>query len=171
MNADAPLREARIAIFPGSFDPITLGHEDVARRALAVADHVVVAVGFRASQPKKGLFDPTERIAMINEVFHDEPRIEAAGFEGLLVDFARSRNARIIIRGVRDSSDFEYEFRLALMNRELDSSLETIFLAPDPRKSFLSASLVREISELGGDVSRLVPTPVFTRLRGMGSGR
>jgi len=157
--------EPRIAIYPGSFDPVTLGHEDIARRALAVADRVIVAVAHRASQPKKGLFDIAERIAMIEEVFRDDDGIEAAEFDGLLVDFARRRGASILIRGVRDSSDFEYEFRMALMNRALFPALETVFLAPDVGKSFISASLVREISTLGGDVGEFVSPIVLDRLR------
>jgi len=154
----------RIAIYPGSFDPVTLGHEDIARRALAVADKVIVAVAHRASQPKKGLFDVPERIAMIEEVFRDDDRIEAAEFDGLLVDFARARGASIVVRGVRDSSDFEYEFRMALMNRALEPSIETVFLAPEAGKSFVSASLVREISSLGGDVSGFVSPSVLAQL-------
>lgn len=157
--------EPRIAIYPGSFDPVTLGHEDVARRALTVADRVIVAVAHRASQPKKGLFDVAERIAMIEEVFRDDEGIEAAEFDGLLVDFAKRRGARILVRGVRDSSDFEYEFRMALMNRALDPTIETIFLAPDVGKSFISASLVREISGLGGGVGEFVSPSVLDRLR------
>ena len=157
--------EPRIAIYPGSFDPVTLGHEDIARRALAVADRVIVAVAHRASQPKKGLYDRAERIALIEEVFRDDDGIEAAEFDGLLVDFARRRGASILIRGVRDSSDFEYEFRMALMNRALFPALETVFLAPDVGKSFISASLVREISALGGDVGEFVSPIVLDRLR------
>lgn len=157
--------DARVAIYPGSFDPVTLGHEDIARRALRIADRVIVAVAHNASQPKKGLFDIPERIAMIGEVFRDEPRIEAAAFEGLLVDFAREHGAGIVVRGVRGVGDFEYEFRMALMNRALTPELETVFLAPDAARSFVSASLVREISGLGGDVSGFVSPPVLARLR------
>ncbi len=157
--------DARVAIYPGSFDPVTLGHEDIARRALRIADRVIVAVAHNASQPKKGLFDIAERIEMIEEVFRDEPRIEAAAFEGLLVDYARERGAGIVVRGVRGVGDFDYEFRMALMNRALTPELETVFLAPDAARSFVSASLVREISGLGGDVSGFVSPPVLARLR------
>lgn len=155
----------RVAICPGSFDPITVGHEDIIRRGLRFADHVIVAVAHRASQTKQGLFSVDDRVRMIGEVFADEPRIEAAEFQGLLVDFARSRGAQLVIRGLRAVSDFEYEFQMALMNRELLPDMETVFLATDADKSFLSASLVREIASLGGDVSRFVSPSVLDALR------
>lgn len=158
-------RPRLIAIVPGSFDPVTLGHEDVVRRALHFCDEVLVAVGHRASQPKRGLFSVDERLELIREVFAGEPRVRAAAFEGLLVDFARAEGATLVVRGLRGVSDFDYEFQMALMNRDLSPELETIFLAADPDTSFLSASLVREISELGGDVSRFVSPPVLARLR------
>ena len=154
----------RIAICPGSFDPVTVGHEDIIRRGLRFADRVVVAVAHRATQSKQGLFSVEERLALIREVFADEPRIEPAEFQGLLVDFARRRGAHLVIRGLRAVTDFEYEFQMALMNRELHPDLETVFLATDADKSFLSASLVREIASLGGDVSRFVSAPVLRRL-------
>jgi pantetheine-phosphate adenylyltransferase len=153
------------AIYPGSFDPLTRGHEDIVRRALRFADHVIVAVAHTRTQRKSALFDVSERVAMIRSVFQDEPRVEAAEFEGLLVNFARSRNARIIIRGLRAVSDFEYEFQMALMNRQLWEELETVFLAPDTQYSFLSASLVREIASLGGDISEFVSPAVLQQLR------
>ncbi len=154
-----------VAIYPGSFDPLTNGHEDIVRRALAFADRVVVAVAHRPTHVKNGLFTVADRVDMIAAAFADEPRVEAAEFSGLLVDFARSRNARIIIRGLRAISDFEYEFQMALMNRQLHPELETVFLAPDVRWSFLSSSLVREIASLGGDVSGFVSANVTERLR------
>ncbi|HSL72344.1 MAG TPA: pantetheine-phosphate adenylyltransferase [Longimicrobiales bacterium] len=154
----------RIAIYPGSFDPITRGHEDIVRRALTFVDRVIVAVAHRRTQRKDGLFSINERVAMIDEVFADEPRVEPAEFEGLLVDFARSRRATLIVRGLRAVSDFEYEFQMALMNRTLWTDVETVFLAPDARYSFLSASLVREIASLGGDVSDFVAPGVLARL-------
>ncbi len=160
----------RIAICPGSFDPVTLGHEDIVRRSLAFADRVVVAVGHRATQQKQGLFSIAERREMIDAVFADEPRIESADFTGLLVDFARTRNARLLVKGVRAVSDFEYEFGMALMNRELADDLETVFLMPDVQHSFLSASLVREVASLGGDVSQFVSPLVLERLRERNSG-
>jgi pantetheine-phosphate adenylyltransferase len=158
-------RTERIAICPGSFDPITLGHQDIVRRALSFADRVVVAVAHKASQTKSGMFSVDERISLIEEVFADQPAVEAAEFDGLLVDFARSRGAALVVRGLRGVQDFEYEFQMALMNRELDPALETVFLAPDASRSFLSSSLVREIATLGGDVSPFVAEPVLRRLQ------
>lgn len=157
--------KGRLAIYPGSFDPMTHGHEDIVRRALMFADRVIVAVAHRRTQQKSGLFAIEERVAIIKEVFEDEPRVEAAEFDGLLVEYARKRDAKLIIRGLRAVSDFEYEFQMALMNRQLWPEIETIFLAPDTNYSFLSASLVREIASLGGDVSDFVPPNVLKRLR------
>jgi pantetheine-phosphate adenylyltransferase len=157
-------RTRRIAIYPGSFDPITKGHEDLVLRALNFCDSVVVAVAHRRTQKKEGLFSIRDRMALIQQTFAEEPRVTTAEFDGLLVDFARRTNARLIIRGLRAVSDFEYEFQMALMNRQLWNELETIFLAPDARYTFLSASLVREIASLGGDVSSLVPAHVLKAL-------
>lgn len=152
------------AIYPGSFDPITYGHEDIVRRTLDFCGHVTVAVGHRATQPKAGLFTIEERVAMIEHVFADEERVDVAAFSGLLVDFAAERGVRLIVRGLRAVSDFEYEFQMALMNRSLDPNIETLFLAPDSRYSYLSASLVREIASLDGDVSNFVAPHVQERL-------
>lgn len=154
-----------LAIYPGSFDPLTRGHEDMVRRSLSFADKVIVAVAHRRTQQKSGLFEINERLEMIRSVFGNEPRVEAAEFEGLLVNFARSKNARVIIRGLRAVSDFEYEMQMALMNRQLWPEVETVFLAPDTQYSFLSASLVREIASLNGDVSEFVSPSVLARLR------
>ncbi len=154
-----------VALYPGSFDPITKGHEDVARRSLRIADRVLVAVARTASPAKGNLFSVDERLEMVQEVFRDDDRIECREFEGLLVDFAREVGAQFVIRGLRAVSDFEYEFQMAQMNRELWSGAETVFLTPDQRYSFLSASLVREVSRLGGDVSRFVSEPVLRRLQ------
>ena len=154
----------RLAICPGSFDPLTNGHVDIIRRALSLADQVVVAVGHTPSQPKKGLFDVEERLALIREVFADEPRVEANQFEGLLVDFALRRKAAIVVRGIRGVRDFDYEFQLALMNRAMAPGVETVFLAPDPALAAISSSLVREISGLKGDISSFVPAAVARRI-------
>jgi pantetheine-phosphate adenylyltransferase len=154
-----------LAIYPGSFDPLTRGHEDIVHRALRFADRVIVAVAHRRTQQKSGLFEINERVEMIRAVFQDEPRVEAAEFEGLLVKYAQARNARIMIRGLRAVSDFEYEFQMALMNRQLWPEIETVFLAPDTNYSYLSASLVREIASLGGDISEFVSPLVLDRLR------
>jgi pantetheine-phosphate adenylyltransferase len=153
-----------VAIYPGSFDPITKGHEDVARRSLRIADRVVVAVAETASQAKGRLFTAEERLGMVQEVFQDDDRIEACQFGGLLVDLAQELEARFVIRGLRAVSDFEYEFQMAQMNRELWHGAETVFLTSDQQYSFLSGSLVREVSRLGGDVSRFVSEPVLRRL-------
>ena len=154
----------RIAVYPGSFDPITRGHEDIVRRALMFVDRIIVAVAHRRTQQKEGLFTIDERVQMIRDVFADESRVEAAEFDGLLVDYARQRNATLIIRGLRAVSDFEYEFQMALMNRTLWHEIETVFLAPEARYSFLSASLVREIAALGGDVTDFVAPTVLRHL-------
>ena len=155
-----------VGVYPGSFDPVTRGHEDVAHRTLRVCDRLVVAVAESSSQSKRHLFPVPERLEIMREVFADEPRIECVSFSGLLVDFVRSVGARFIVRGLRAVADFEYEFQMAQMNRELHGDVETIFLVPDLGYSFLSASLVREVAALGGDVSRFVSPPVLERLRG-----
>jgi pantetheine-phosphate adenylyltransferase len=162
----------RIAICPGSFDPVTLGHVDIILRSFRMADRVVVAVAHSATQQKAGMFSVDERVEMIREVFADEPRVEAMAFTGLLVDFARRMNAGMIVRGLRAVSDFEYEFQMALMNRRLWDGMETVFLAPDLEHSYLSSSLVRQIAALGGDVSPFVPPAVLERIRTrVGDGR
>jgi len=161
MNRSNPVT----ALYPGSFDPVTLGHEDIARRTLSVADRLVVAVAETATQAKKTAFSLEERLDMLREVFADEPRIECVSFSGLLVDFARSRDARLVVRGLRAVSDFEYEFQMTQMNRELSPGLEFIFFTPDAKLAFLSASIVREVARLGGDVSPFVSPPVLRQLR------
>jgi pantetheine-phosphate adenylyltransferase len=161
----------RLAVYPGSFDPITRGHEDIVRRALVFCDRVIVAVAHRRTQTKSGLFSIPERLELIREVFHDEPRVIITDFSGLLVSFARDRDVRMIIRGLRAVSDFEYEFQMALMNRHLWQELETVFLAPDEHYSYLSASFVREIASLGGDISEFVAPHVLAALhRKLGTG-
>lgn len=155
----------RLAVCSGSFDPLTRGHEEIVRRSLAFADRVVVAVGHRATQEKRGLFTVEERLEMIRETFADEARVEAADFQGLLVDFAREQGARLVVRGLRGVADFEYEFQMARMNRAMWEGVETVFLAPDPEHAFVSSSLVREIASLGGEVAPFVPPPVLRRLR------
>ncbi len=154
-----------VAVYPGSFDPVTLGHEDVARRTLRVCNRLIVAVAESSSQTKRHLFEVPERLDIMREVFRGDPRIECVSFSGLLVDFVREVGARFIVRGLRAVSDFEYEFQMAQMNRELRSEAETVFLAPDVPYSFLSASLVREVASLGGDVSSFVSAPVLDHLR------
>jgi len=153
----------RIAIYAGSFDPITRGHEDLMRRSLGFADRLVVAVAKNAS--KTPLFTMEERVALIRAATAEEPRIEVKSFDGLLVDFAKAVNARVFIRGLRAVSDFEYEYQMALMNRHLAPNLETIFMVPSLETTYISASLVREVARFGGDVSALVHPAVADALR------
>ena len=154
----------RAGIYPGSFDPITRGHEDIVRRGLEIVDRLIVAVAYRSTQEKRGMFSVEERVELIRESFAGEKEIEVVSFNGLLVDFARSQRASLIIRGLRAVSDFEYEFQMALMNRQLFPGIETLFLAPDVRYSYLSASLVREIASLGGDIDDMVAPHVKVAL-------
>jgi pantetheine-phosphate adenylyltransferase len=161
---------ARTALCPGSFDPVTLGHEDVIRRALGFADRVVVAIARHATQSKRGLFSVPERLELLRAVFADEPRVEAVEFDGLLVDFADRIGATLVVRGLRGAADFEYEAQMARMNHALRPGIETVFLAAAPERSFVSASLVREISSLGGDVSGFVSPVVLRRIQERGSG-
>jgi pantetheine-phosphate adenylyltransferase len=155
----------RIALYPGSFDPVTLGHEDIARRTLRVADEVVVAVAHSASESRRAAFTVAERLEMLEEVFRDEPRIRCVSFQGLLVNFVQEVGAAFVVRGLRAVADFEYEFQMTQMNREMHPDAEFLFLMPDPEHAFLSASLVREVARLGGDVSPFVSPPVLERLR------
>ncbi|MSR22272.1 MAG: pantetheine-phosphate adenylyltransferase [Gemmatimonadetes bacterium] len=154
-----------IALYPGSFDPVTLGHEDIARRTLRVVDQLVVGIAETSSQAKTPAFSVEERLELLREVFRDEPRIECEAFSGLLVDYARQKGAGLVVRGLRAVSDFEYEFQMAQMNRELSPGLEFVFLTPDAHLSFLSASIVKEVARLGGDVSSFVSAPVLRRLK------
>ncbi len=152
----------RIAVYPGSFDPPTRGHEDIIRRSLALFDKLIVAVAINVH--KQPLFTPEERVAMLEATFADEPRVEFATFDVLLADFARTVGALFIVRGLRAVSDFEYEFQMALMNRQLHPTLETVFLVPPVHLTYLSSSLVREVAQLGGDVSPFVHPVVATAL-------
>jgi len=153
-----------VALYPGSFDPITCGHEDIARRALSVADRLIIAVASTSTHVKSSVFDVPERVELIREVFAGEERIEVKSFEGLLVNFARQQGATLVVRGLRAVSDFEYELQMAQMNQELWPEIETIFLVPEARFSFISSSLVREVAKLGGDVASFVSPPVLERL-------
>jgi pantetheine-phosphate adenylyltransferase len=164
------MNASRVAIYPGTFDPLTLGHEDIARRSLKFVDRLIVAVAHHATQQKDRLFSVDERMQMIGECFANEPRIEIGEFSGLLVHFCERVNARLVVRGLRAVSDFEYEFQMAQMNRELMPELEMIFMTPASDFTFLSASLVREVASLGGDVSRFVSAPVLRRLEAELSG-
>ena len=144
----------RIAIYPGSFDPVTRGHEDIVRRSLYLADKLIVAVA--ANQEKEPLFTIEERVELLERALGDLSGVEVRSFDGLLTEFAREHKAHIIIRGLRAFSDFDYESQMALMNRQLDPDLETVFLVPALHLTYLSSSLVREVARLRGDVSSLV---------------
>jgi pantetheine-phosphate adenylyltransferase len=153
----------RIAIYAGSFDPITKGHEDLVHRSLEFVDSLVVAVATNIS--KQPLFTDDERVALIREAVGDDPRVEVRSFTGLLVDFAKSVNARLLIRGLRAVSDFEYEYQMALMNRHLSPRIETVYMVPSLETTYISASLVREIARFGGDLGSLVHPAVAAALR------
>lgn len=151
-----------LAVYPGTFDPITYGHIDVVERAAQLFDRVIVLVAHNTS--KAPLFSDEERIAMIREIFRGHRNITVEGFDGLLVDYARMRKASVVIRGLRAVSDFEIEFQMALTNRKMSGDLETIFLVPREQYSYLNSTIVREIARLGGDVSDFVPATVRRRL-------
>jgi len=153
-----------VAIYPGSFDPITNGHVDLVERTLRVFDNVIVAI---ASNPGKdsSLFSLDERLQMVREVFRSfKRRVQADSFEGLLVNYAERKRARVIIRGLRAVSDFEYEFQMAMMNHRLKPKLETFFMMTGESEFYISSRLVKEVVSLGGDVSGLVPGNVLTKL-------
>ena len=150
--------EGRLAIFPGSFDPLTNGHVDIILRSTHLFERIVVAVLVNAE--KHPLFTPDERVAIIREVFKEYPNIEIETFDGLLVEYARLRRASAIVRGIRAVSDFEYEFQMALMNRHLEPTLETVFMMPAEQYTYLSSRLIKEVYSLGGDVRGLVPSAV-----------
>lgn len=152
----------RIAIYPGSFDPPTRGHEDLARRALTLADRVIVAVAINPN--KAPLFSVEERLRLLQVALGDEPRFEFASFSGLMADFAKAREATLAVRGLRAVSDFEYEFQMALMNRRLNAGLETVFLVPAVDLTYLSSSLVREAARFGGNLEGLVHPEVAQAL-------
>lgn len=153
----------RLAIYPGSFDPPTRGHEDLIRRSLSLCDRLLVAVATNVT--KQPLFSVEERIGLLRTVIGGEPRVEVRAFDGLLVDFARATGATMVVRGLRAVADFDFEFQMALMNRTLEPTLETVFMVPPPDLTFLSSSLVREVSRFGGDVSGLVHPAIATALQ------
>jgi pantetheine-phosphate adenylyltransferase len=153
----------RIAIYAGSFDPITRGHEDLIHRSLEFVDRLIVAVATNAA--KTPLFTVDERVDLIRATVAGESRVDVKRFTGLLVEFAARENAKLLIRGLRAVSDFEYEYQMALMNRHLSPRLETVYMVPSLDTTYISASLVREIARFGGDVSSLVHPAVATALR------
>ena len=150
------------AMYPGTFDPITLGHEDLVRRACRLFDKVVVAIA--ANPSKEPMFSLDERVELARTVLADFNNVEVTGYEGLTVDFARQHDLQVIVRGLRAISDFEHEFQLANMNRHLTDEVETAFLTPTEKYTYISSSLVREICTLGGDISEFVSPQVKTAL-------
>lgn len=158
----ASMTKHRIAVYPGTFDPITLGHEDIVHRAADLFDEVIVAIA--GSTSKNTLFNLDERVALANSVFTAD-NIKVVGFSGLLMQFVQDQGAQMVIRGLRAASDFEYEFQLAGMNRKLYPKLETIFLTPVEQYMFISSSLVREVATLGGDVHQFVSPTVEAAIK------
>ncbi len=158
-----PMAHPRIAVCPGSFDPLTMGHVDIVERASRLFDTVIVAV--LANIEKTPLFSVEERVEIIREVFADRPNVTPDTFQGLLVQYAQSRGASVIIRGLRAVSDFEYEFQLALMNRHQAPTIETTFMMPAEQYTYISSRLIKEVFALGGRVHGLVPPIVEERLR------
>jgi pantetheine-phosphate adenylyltransferase len=162
-RASRQFQLVRRAIYPGSFDPITNGHLDVIQRAAKLFDEVVVAVAF--NEQKHSLFKADERVALIRETTTGISNIRVSRFDGLLVDFARSQGASAVVRGLRAVSDFEFEFQMALMNRKLEPGIETIFMMPAEKYTYLSSRIVKEIGRLGGNVDAFVPELVAAALR------
>ena len=152
-----------VAVYPGTFDPITNGHVDIINRALNLFDRVIVAVAVNSA--KDPVFSLEERIKMIEESFVNQPRIEVSSVRGLLVDYAFQQNAKAIVRGIRAVSDFDYEFQLALMNRKLRREVESVFLMPGFRWIYISSSIIKDAARNGGDVSDLVPPHVNQKLQ------
>lgn len=152
----------KIAVYPGSFDPMTNGHLDLIRRGTALFDRIIV--GVLQNEEKKPLFRTEERVEMVREALRDLPSVEVQAFSGLLVNFMKTTGANVVVRGLRAVSDFEYEFQMALMNRELSPVVETIFMMPAVEYTYVSSRLVKEVCRLGGDVTRLVPHNVLLKL-------
>ena len=157
----------RVAIYPGTFDPITRGHEDLVRRAATLFDRLVLAIA--ESPSKQPRFPLADRVEMAQEILGDVTNVEIIGFNTLLMDFVHEQGAKVIVRGLRAVSDFEYEFQMAGMNRSVYPEVETVFLTPGEQYMFISATMVREIARLGGDVSKFVQPCVDKRLRARAS--
>jgi pantetheine-phosphate adenylyltransferase len=152
-----------LAVYPGSFDPLTNGHVDIISRGARLFDRIIVAVLINAE--KSPLFSIDERVDIARAVFQDRPNVEVDTFDGLLVDYVARRKAQVIVRGLRAVSDFEFEFQMALMNRRLDAAIETIFMMPAEQYTYISSRLIKEVFSLGGRVHGLVPELVEARLR------
>lgn len=153
----------RIAIYPGSFDPLTCGHANIVSRSVAIFDEVVVAV--LNNPDKQGLFSPEERMDQIRQVFCEEPRVTVDRFDGLLVDYVRRRDARTVIRGLRAPQDFEYEFQMTMMNRRLAPEIDTVFMMTDEEYFYISSRTVKEVASLKGNIDGLVPDPIKEAIR------
>jgi pantetheine-phosphate adenylyltransferase len=153
----------RVAVYPGSFDPLTNGHLDIIRRCSRLFDRVMVAL--LENEGKSPLFTIPERIELITRCTAEMPNVEVHSFSGLLVDFMQRHNATVVVRGIRAVSDYEYELQMALMNRELNAQVETIFMLPAVEYTYVSSRLIKEVFRLGGDVGRLVPAPVLESLK------
>lgn len=153
----------KIAVYPGTFDPITLGHVDIVHRATKIFDQVIVAVAVNAN--KKPLFSLAERLALAKEVFHPVSDVEVVGFDTLLTNFVQEKNAHVILRGLRAVSDFDYEFQLAGMNRHLAPHIESLFLTPAENFTYISSSFVKEVASFGGDVTAFVPLTIAAALK------
>ena len=151
------------AVYPGTFDPMTMGHVDLVKRGSKLFDSVIIAIA--SSDSKKPMFTLEERIEIGNKIFADDPKVEVVGFSGLLVNFAKENNANILIRGLRVVADFEYEFQLANMNRAMSPDIESVFLTPKEEYSYISSSLVKEIATMGGDVDRFVDPVTLEALK------
>jgi pantetheine-phosphate adenylyltransferase len=155
--------EPRVAIYPGSFDPLTSGHVDIIERGARIFDQIIVAI--LANVEKTPLFSEQERVEIIRDVFKDKPNVKVETFNGLLVDYAQRKKASVLVRGLRAVSDFEYEFQMALMNRHLAPGLETVFMMPAEQYTYISSRLIKEVFTLGGEITGLVPPIVEVRLR------
>jgi len=165
---DAPPSRT-VAIYPGSFDPITNGHLDLISRGSKLVERLIVAILHNSA--KQSLFSVAERMEMLEEVVRPYPNVEVTSFEGLLVDYAAARGANVILRGIRALSDYEYELQMALMNRRLNPSVETVFLLASEAHSFISSQLVKEVASLGGNVAGLVPAAVGERMKRRASAK
>lgn len=153
----------RVAIYPGSFDPLTSGHVDIIERGSRIFDQIIVAI--LVNVEKQPLFSEKERVQIIQDVFKDTGNVRVETFNGLLVDYAKQKKASVLVRGLRAVSDFEYEFQMALMNRHLDPGLETVFMMPAEQYTYISSRLIKEVFTLGGEITGLVPPIVEEKLR------
>ena len=162
-------KPTRVAIYPGSFDPLTNGHVDIIERGARIFDSIIVAI--LANVEKTPLFSESERVAIIRDVFKDKPNVQVETFDGLLVDYAQRKQANVLVRGLRAVSDFEYEFQMALMNRHLAPGLETVFMMPAEQYTYISSRLIKEVFTLGGEITGLVPPVVEDQLREKAKGR